>query len=93
MGQIKEMLIAAADKRAIETSCSWDEALEWAQNIPLDELERYTKDCFLTIDQVIARYKDLELVRDLSMLEKSALHHLQYAKHMIETKVEINEVK
>ena len=38
MGKIKELAIEAADIYKEKTGCSFDQAMDWAMNVPLDKL-------------------------------------------------------
>ncbi len=43
MGKIKELAIEAADIYEKKTGCSFDQAMDWAMNVPLDKLALIVK--------------------------------------------------
>lgn len=77
MGQIKELILQAADKRAKYANCSYDEALIWAEALTIQELLDYTRDYTLSLADTIDRYEALESLGGMRLVEKSALKYLK----------------
>ena len=96
MGKIKELAIEAADIYGKKTGCSFDQAMDWAMNVPLDKLALIVKGerelrnesekaMYLTYN---FRYINDQVEEIQEELEKLYSPETQYLLNHINTKLE-----